>query len=124
MGVVYAARDERLERDGRAQDDVGAAQRRDRAQALLARGARRGERQPSERLPDLRDRRGRRRAVHRDGAARGRVARRAAARGPLSVAETRADRRSACWPRSPRCTRAASSTATSSRRTSSSRRTA
>ena len=79
MGVVYAARDERLERTVALKTMSSLAQRRDRAQALLARGARRGQRQPPERLPALRDRRGRRRAVHRDGAARGRVAGRAPA---------------------------------------------
>ena len=79
MGVVYAARDERLERTVALKTMSSLAERRDGAQALLARGARRGQRQPSQRLPDLRDRRGRRRAVHRHGAARGRVARRAAA---------------------------------------------
>ena len=67
---------------GRAEDDVVAGPGRDGAQALLARGPGGGERQPSERLPALRDRRGRRRAVHRHGAAGGRGARRApAARG-------------------------------------------
>ena len=45
-------------------------------------------------------------------------------RGPLSVSRRRCRSASACWPRSRRCTRAASSTATSSRPTCSSRRTA
>ena len=81
MGVVYAAHDERLER-AVAIKMMSSRQRRERAQALLARGARRGERQPSQRLPALRVGE-ERRAVPRDGAARGRVARRAPARGPL-----------------------------------------
>ena len=38
-------------------------------------------------------------------------------RGPLSAARGVADRPRTCWPRFPRCTRAASSTAISSRRT-------
>ena len=45
-------------------------------------------------------------------------------RGPLSVSQADADRPRACWPRSRRCTPAASSIATSSRPTCSSRRTA
>ena len=59
MGVVYAARDERLERIVALENDVVGRTRRHRAQAVLARGAGRRERQSSERLPDLRDRRGR-----------------------------------------------------------------
>ena len=42
MGVVYAARDERLERHGRAEDGVVDRQRRGGAQALVARSARGG----------------------------------------------------------------------------------
>ena len=124
MGVVYAARDEKLERARRPQDHVVPRARRHRAQAVLARGPRRGQREPSERLPALRDRRGPRRAVHRHGAARGRVAGGAAAGGADERGRDAAHRASGCWPRSRRCTRAGSSTATSSRRTSSSRRTA
>ena len=60
--------------DHRAQDPVGAGAGRDGPPAALAGGARRRQRQPSQRLPDLRDRRGRRPRLHRHGAARGRGA--------------------------------------------------
>ena len=86
MGVVYAARDDRLERTVALKTLSRSGQRRDRAPAALARGPGRRQRQPPERLPDLRNRRRRRRAVHRHGAARGRGAGRSASAGPLSVA--------------------------------------
>ena len=100
MGVVYAARDERLERTVALKTMSALGRRRDGAQAVLARGARRGQRQPSQHLPDLRDRRRRRRAVHRDGAARGRVARRAAAARAAERRPRRCRSASACSPRS------------------------
>ena len=57
----------------RAQDDPPGLAKSRPSRTVLARGQGRGQRQPPERLPDLRDRRGRRHALHRDGAARGRV---------------------------------------------------
>ena len=75
MGVVYSARDERLDRTVAIKTDLRTGGRPEGARAIVARGARGGQRQPSERLPDLRSRRGRRRDLHRDGAARGRTAR-------------------------------------------------
>ena len=88
---VFGARRAAGARRGREDDEV-AGRRRDRAQALLARGAGRGERQPPERLPALRDRRGRRRAVHRHGAARGRGAGRAPAARAAERVRGAADR--------------------------------
>ena len=96
----------------RPEDAVGARQRRHGAAAPVARGQGGGERQPSEHLPDLRNRRGRRPAVHRDGAARRRSAGRAAATGTVERRRRRCRSVWACWPRSPRCTRAGSSIAT------------
>ena len=72
MGIVYAARDERLQRTVALKTMSSLAQGRNGAAPLLARGPRRRQRQPSQRLPDLRDRRRQRAALHRDGAARGR----------------------------------------------------
>ena len=81
MGVVYAARDERLERTV-ALKMMSSLADDETARKRFWREARAGgERQSSEHLPDLRDRRGRRRAVHRDGAAGGRDAGRAPAAG-------------------------------------------
>ena len=67
--------------------------------AFLARGAGGRQRQSPERLPDPRDRRRRRHAVHRDGAARRRIARRPAAFN-CCASRRRSRSRSACWPRS------------------------
>ena len=122
--MVYAARDERLRRSVALKTMASLANDETARAALLARGARGSERQSPEHLPDLRDRRRRRRALHRDGAARRRVAVRSPAAGPVERAEGDADRAWACCPRCRRCTRAASSIAISSRRTCSSRRTA
>src|SRR5512134_3992590 len=74
MGVVYAARDERLERAVALKTMASLSPGRDRPQALLARGSGGGERQPSQHLPAIRDRRGGRRALHRHGTPRGRAA--------------------------------------------------
>ena len=76
----------------RREDVVRARQRRDRAATAVARGQSRGEREPSERLPDLRNRRGRRPAVHRDGAPGRRSAGRAAATGAVEPVGGGADR--------------------------------
>ena len=110
MGRVHLAEDEALRRKValkvlKSADDVVAT-------ALPARGARGGARQPPEPLPDLRSRRARGPAVHRDGAARGRDSLpRACGVGRCppprpSTSSSTSSRRSA------RCTTPASSTAT------------
>ena len=124
MGIVYAARDERLDRTVALKMMSSMANDESARAAPLARGARRGERQPSQHLSDLRDRRRRGRALHRDGAARGRGAVRAPAARRRCACRRRRRSVSACSPRSRPCTRAESSIAISSRRTCSSRRTA
>ena len=125
MGVVYAARDERLERDRGAEDDVVAGARRHRARALLARSARGGERQPS-RTSARSTRSARTTASCSSPWSCSRASRwpTIVRQGPLSVSPSGVDR-----PRhargAGRAARArASSTAISSRRTSSSPRTA
>ena len=69
MGVVYAARDERLERLVAVKTMSSLGRDETAQEALLARSPGCRQRQSSEHLPDLRDRRGWRRALHRDGAA-------------------------------------------------------
>ena len=91
------------------------------ARALPARSARRLRAQPSEHLHDLRHRRVRGPAVHRDGAARRRSRSTSIDRRQAAADRQRArPRRSRSPTRSTPRTRRASSTATSSRRTSSS----
>ena len=70
----------------RRQDDHGRG--RLLARAVPAGGSRGGRRQPPEHLPGLRDRRGQRPDVHRDGASRRGIARGTARTRPLSAAET------------------------------------
>ena len=75
MGVVYLARQIRLEPPGRRQDDPRGQPGPARAFLPLPdRGRGRRPAPPSQHPPDLRHRRGRRPAVHFAGAARGRIA--------------------------------------------------
>ena len=120
MGEIYEACDDGARADGRGQGARrGLRARPGAARALHARGARGGaafERRPHGH--DLRRRRVERAALHRDGAR----ARRHRRRPPRQPRRRRRARRCAGWsrpaPRSTRHTRAASFTATSSRRTS------
>jgi serine/threonine protein kinase len=57
MGVVYAARDERLERSVAVKTMSSVAKDDTARKTVLARSARRRKRQSSEHLPDLRNRR-------------------------------------------------------------------
>ena len=126
MGVVYKAEDTEASRPGGAEVPAGRSHRRSAVgRAVSARGADRLGAQPSEHLHDLRNRRARRRAVHRDGAPRRAGRSIASSTGrplPKSAASSISPSRSRT--RSTPPTRTASCIATSSRRTSSSPRAA
>ena len=108
MGVVYAARDERLERDVAIKMIRAGARSAPRASGCWreARAAAAVNHPNVCQLYEVGD--DERRAVHRHGAARGRVAGGAHRAGADAAGRGGRRSRCRCWPRSSRCTGAAS----------------